>query len=214
MEDFKLMKKLVLSASMMAMLAACGGGGDEPNAFAFEDPNEAVDRFLGVLVAASDVPETNFVALQPLGTVSYQGLTTVSLDDGFEEQQMLGTFDLEANFAGDQITGSTSDFVGIEPVGSGGDVISTGEVSGTLSITNGTATDIAGAGGFDADIAGTLRDGGTTITIDTTLEGSFRGAAAEYVVAGSDSSATAEVVTVSSGASTQDLDVIILGERQ
>lgn len=146
--------------------------------------------------------------------MTYQGIATIGVETGATSQTMVGTVDLDADFVGREIGGSMTDFVGAEPTGVGFQVVSTGDISGTLTITNGQIFDSAGETQFQSEIDGVLEDGGTRIGIDSTLGGQFFGPGAEFVFAESDAGALAEVTTESSGASTQDLNILLIGERQ
>lgn len=208
------MWKKFVTVSFVCALAGCGGGSEDPNAFAFEDPNDAIAASFGLLVAIGGETETPFVDLPPSGTVNYQGLAGVSLEDGPVEDTFVGTFDLDANFATNTIAGSASDFVAIEQTGMGFDVVATGDVGGSLSISNGQILDNAGDAVFMADVTGDLQDGDRTVGISTMLDGEFFGPGAEYVTAESPMGATAQVVSTSSGASTPSLEVSLFGEAQ
>lgn len=211
----------MFAVSMVGLLAACGGGGagDEPNAFAFDDPNEAFLEGQRIGDEASAAGETPFVALAPIGSATYQGLAAVTVEDGVVERAMLGTVELEADFAGDDASGSVSDFVRIERVGMTSDFATVGPVDGALTISGADFVSDAGDATFTADIAGQLTtEGGASIDIDAPIEGELYGPNAEYFEAETLSGETAVVSSRISPsvvvADVQDLEIEIVAERQ
>lgn len=208
------MLRNTLSLLAVAAVAGCGGSGTEPNAFAFDDPNDGLASILAITVSASGQTATPFADLPTTGTTNYQGLAAIGWDNGVEDGASLGTFDIDANFATNTLSGSVDDLVGIEPTGMGTQVASTGDIGGSLAISGGQIMDDGGDAAFTASIAGDLVDGTTMIGIDSMIEGGFAGPTAGIIVAQEVSGATAEVVTESNGAAVQDLSIVLLGEAQ
>lgn len=209
------MKEPIFAISLVGLLAACGGGGDDPNSFAFDDPNDAFNEALRISAASSTAGDTPFVNLAPIGSATYQGVAGVTVDDGAVERIMLGTFDLEADFVGNDLSGSATDFVRVEQTGVGFELASLGPVDGTLSISNGDFTNDGGSAAYSADVNGRLTTaGGTTVDVGSPFEGELAGVGAEYIIGETATSETAIVTSPTGVATAEDFDFSIFGERQ
>ena len=120
---------------------------------------------------AADLPNVSnsrFDAIPATGTASYRGGLAITVDSG--SYTALGVADITANFTAKTLDAETSSF----GIFRSGDIATLEAATGAIDLTNG----LIGArrpNSVDFDIAGEVVSPTASISIDGTLEGSFKG---------------------------------------
>ncbi|MGR3371546.1 MAG: transferrin-binding protein-like solute binding protein [Pseudooceanicola nanhaiensis] len=159
-------------AFCLAVLAACGG----PGAILPDDPDLTYDEMLtegrAIFDSVASTPVTPEADMPASGTARYAGIVAIAQGSplsGIDDGELLGTMEMDADFAGDAISGRMGNFRE--------DFTDTAH-EGELALANGQIT----GNGFTADISGELTPtGGGTTSYDGAMSGRFRGAGAEIV---------------------------------
>lgn len=165
-----------LALLMLCALAACGDGdGDGEDGEGASGFDELEARSDGLLNEVEDLSYTDPSTLPTTGAATYDGVVGLNFeampDRTLQGYDMAGELEMTVNFAGagDQITGSADNFVGL-----GGE-----EFSGALIIDDGRidrSADLEAEYTYGAEMAGELTaEDGTGWTVDTALDGDFAG---------------------------------------
>lgn len=161
-------RRLYLLA-LFSCLVACGQVAD---LIQYADSaSEAQDRKTRV----ADLANTSFVSMPVAGSVSYGGHASVVYVQNGTEVALLGQATVTANFTNQMISGQ------IDQVFGGTGLSDLQNYDGILAFDG--QIGVRRPNSFDAVIAGTLADGGQTITVDGPLAGDFRGMGAQAVSA-------------------------------
>ena len=175
-----------LAISLLA-LAACGGGGgggggggftvptplfsDIPPGFdsratLFEDATAALDARSNTAFIGPDVIE----GIPDSGEVDFLGLLYVNAATPGTATELYGQANLTANFGSQTMTGTLSDFFGVDRTGT------EDAYSGSLAVTGGVIGKpaLAQVNDFAFDYAGTLTGNGEDVTLEGTVDGKFK----------------------------------------
>jgi hypothetical protein len=187
--------RIVIAATLMTGLAACGGGNadSEPPQFGDGDIREdftAMQERLDGLFNTAFLPPDN--AIPTSGTAEFRGFMKVDIAGATVPIDLTGTAVLTADFGASTLTGSATDFEGLE-----GAVVSA--YSGTVDFVDGrigrSAVPLAGEQPNDVRLGyqGSLDGAGKLVTLDGEALGKLKGSPIQGLVA---SSAPGETVNV------------------
>lgn len=181
---------LMLLPLTLGLLAGCSGSSDdsEDGPTGFDAVEARADRLVNEI---QDLGYTDPASLPTSGAATYEGVVGLDLasvpNETLQGQDVAGDLELTVNFAsaGDQVTGTASDFVGVDDA----------DWDGTLIIDDGSLDRSAEPGAepvFTAEMAGVITsEDGTDWTVDTGLTGSFAGDDHSHVLGTVDGSACA-----------------------
>ena len=158
--------KLFASLPVLALLAACGGGGTSAN-FATKGVQAA-----NLVADYGSAPLTN-IANMPSGTYNYTGVGGFVFGNRTNEYiatqaLALGDVKLQANFTTNRISGSLTNFVDYNNIPGAGQVnLRNGVINGNV---------------FSADATGSVTANGIPLVVQADLVGGFYGNSANAVL--------------------------------
>lgn len=163
--------RAAMAACFAGALGACSAVETAPG-----NPGPTYDELLSdgrvIFNGATSTPVTPEADMPDSGSASYAGVAALAQGgplSGIDDGQLLGTMEMEADFAGNAVSGRMGNFR---------EEFTDTAHEGELALANGQVS----GNGFTADISGELTPpGGATASYDGTLDGRFRGAAGEIV---------------------------------
>jgi hypothetical protein len=153
-----------LAAGLFAVLAlgACDGTG-----FSQGDFNSRAAEYNSLRSSVNALPLHTPADMPTRGQATYEGFAAVEAATP-GRTTLVGDAVINADFTRGTVGGNLSNFVGLV------DGSSVAPYNGSIGLRNGQIGGLLGANSLTADVGGTLRSGPNVVTVDGSIEGSFR----------------------------------------
>ncbi len=187
-----------LTIAALVLTTACGGSGGgngSANAFAFSNFAQAEQKLSALESRADRVDQTAARNLPTSGNARYDGLLILATDSR-EIEGVIGTMQLNTNFASNRFSGSAGNFYTLDE----------NRTSGRLTISNGRVrrnNDIQ----VTADVDGQVNFGAGNRTVNAEAVGAFGGNRAQFSIGVIEG-------TARGGGQTDDVAGVWVAERQ
>ena len=162
-------RQLVLFGGLAVALAACSEAGIDGDPPAPGDPyTQIFDESRTLFPDVANAPSTEPGAMPDSGTARYSGvagLSSAPIQSSYEDAELLGRIEVQAEFARATISGRMHSFHDNNDTAFGGEAtLSAGRIVGT---------------NFESDFAGTLTNPEGSVNVEGTLSGEFAGTRAD-----------------------------------